>query len=130
MNKYQVTDVGLTNSNVSNLIAHMANGAAYNAKSLERLAFGAEPIKPATITRFFQLLRHGGMRNAKATFVYSMTATGPLFTSSAVVEELLEAEWVTKEGFDFSRCSNSWPDRVRKDDGTLATKGEQGSIEV
>lgn len=127
---YGVTDVGLTNSMVSRLLRHIDAGGICDARSLKRLAFGAEPIQQTIVAQFLSALMRAGMAESSVSLVYSMTETGPIFTSTLPVSVVAQGGGQQDFGYIFSRCAASWSVRVRKDDGSLAPYGEIGVVEV
>jgi acyl-CoA synthetase (AMP-forming)/AMP-acid ligase II len=129
--RFGVTDAGMSSAMAAKINeAFAAQQGAWDASSLKRLAFGSETIVPSIVRRLVGNLESLGMSDASALLVYSMTETGPLFSSRLPIAELLDAAAETEGRFRLRRCSDSWTVRIVKEDGEIAALGETGRIEV
>ena len=129
--RFGVTDAGMSSAMAAKINEAVEQGAnGWNASTLERLAFGSETITPAIIRRLVHNLRSIGMRDVSAFLVYSMTETGPLFSSSLSASDLLDASSETEGRFRLQRCADSWSLRIVKENGHTAMMGEPGRIVV
>lgn len=131
VSKYRVTDVGM-GSGIAAKINEYLDGtdSRWDLTSLKRLAFGSEAIVPTVIRRLVRHLQDFGMRDAEATLVYSMTETGPLFSSRLPAAALMDPHLECEGRFKLNRCADSWTVRVVGESGEIARNGEVGRIQV
>jgi len=131
VSRFGVTDAGMSCSMAAKINETvLSRKADWNIASLERLAFGSETITPSVIRSLITNLDALGMENPSAFLVYSMTETGPLFSSRLPVRDLLDAAAVSNGRFKLNRCTDSWSVRVVRETGNIAAKGEIGRIHV
>ena len=129
--RFGVTDAGMSSAMAAKINEIVRPGSGtWDTSSLARLAFGSEMIVPSIIRRLVENLEMFGMRNATAFLVYSMTETGPLFSSQLPARELVEVAQERDGQFILSRCAESWSFRVVRESGEIAELGELGRIEV
>ena len=131
VSRFGVTDAGMSSAmaaKINEIIDRQKD--AWSASSLKRLAFGSETIVPSIVRRLIGNLEGLGMGDATAFLVYSMTETGPLFSSRLPVRDLLDTEVELSGRFRLTRCTDSWTVRIVKETGEIAAQGEIGRIEV
>lgn len=127
--RFGVTDAGMSSAmaaKINECIAHDADG--WNASTLQRLAFGSETIAPAIVRKLIANLQALGMEDASVFLVYSMTETGPLFSSRLPAKDVLAGDQEAAGRFRLNRCTDSWSVRILRENGDLAATGETGRI--
>ena len=131
VSRFAVTDAGMSCSmaaKINEIV--LSRKGDWSVASLERLAFGSETITPSIIRSLITNLEALGMENPTAFLVYSMTETGPLFSSRLPIRDLLDAAAISHGRFKLNRCTDSWSVRVVGEAGDIAAKGEIGRIHV
>ena len=129
--RFGVTDAGMSSAMAAKINERIERGASgWRASSLERLAFGSETISLSIIRSLISNLQSIGMGDATASLVYSMTETGPLFSSRLQVSSLLDGNLETEGQFRLNRCADLWRVRIVSDNGDIASMGKTGRIFV
>ena len=130
--RHRVSDAGLNNSMASRIVNILTEPGhpSWNMSSLRRLAFGSELILPRTIGELIDKLREIQLGDAHLFFVYSMTETGPLFTSTVKASRHSSSKSANQLSLCLHRCAASWWIRIVGETGEVLPLGETGHIEV
>ena len=129
--RFGVQQVGMGNSMAAKLNEWFADNAPqHDLSSLKGLYFGSEMIVPDNIKSLIQNLKTCGMNEARASLVYSMTETGPLFVTSMDADDLCDTCKIQNGYFTLQSCFVSWSVRIANEDNETLRMGEIGSIQA
>lgn len=129
--RFGVQQVGMGNSMAAKLNEwFQENSSHHDLSSLKGLYFGSEMIVPDNIRRLIENFKRCGMEDARASLVYSMTETGPLFSTSMPADELTSKCKIQDGYFTLENCCVSWSVRIANDDNEPLEIGQVGSIQA